>query len=96
MDRTKKYFSLNQQWPDLRDGIRTHIKVCNACQINKKQDFKCGKLTAKKAEVIPWERLLVDLIGSYKIRREGRDEPLIIKYLNNNGKSTSEFNIRNN
>ena len=30
-----------------------------------------GKLPAKEAEYIPWDRLLVDLIGSYKIRIEG-------------------------
>ena len=43
--------------------------------------FKYRKLNAKKAEAIPWNKLFVDLIGPYKIRREGRDAPLIIKAL---------------
>ena len=32
-------------------------------------------------EAIPWERLAVYLIGSYKIRREGNGDPLILKAL---------------
>ena len=30
-------------------------------------------------EAIPWDRLLVYLIGPYKIKREGNDESLILK-----------------
>ena len=33
----------------------------------------------KKAEAIPWDRLPVDLIDPYKIRREGHEDPLILK-----------------
>ena len=40
-----------------------------------------GKLTAKKAEAIPWARLLVDLIGPYKNKIEGHYDPLILKIL---------------
>ena len=32
-------------------------------------------------ENILWDRLLVDIIGLYKIKREGWDYPLILKYL---------------
>ena len=50
-------------WPNLRDNIRTHIKVCNNCQKNKKQNSKYGKLPGKEAESIPWDILSVGLIG---------------------------------
>ena len=33
-------------------------------------------------EAIPWDRLLVDLISTYKISIEGKDDPLILKYFN--------------
>ena len=69
MDRNATNFSLHYCWPDLRDNIRTHIKVCKTCQRNKKQNLKYGKLTAKKAEAIPRYILSVDIIGPYKIRR---------------------------
>ena len=36
-------------WTNLRDNIRTNIKVCNTCQKNKKQTLKYGKFTDKKA-----------------------------------------------
>ena len=48
---------------------------------NKKQNLKYGKLPAKEAEAIPWERLLVDLIIPYKIRIGGHDNLLILKAL---------------
>ena len=68
-------------WPHLREDIRTHINVCNNCQKNKKQNLEYGKFSVKEAEAITWDRLSVDLIGSYKIIREGRDDPLILRAL---------------
>ena len=43
--------------------------------------MKYEKLPAKEAEAIPWDTLSVDLIGLYKIRGEGNEEPLILKLL---------------
>ena len=45
----------------------------------RKRQFKYGKLTVKKAEAIPWDRLLVDLIGPYITIREGHDETIILQ-----------------
>ena len=53
-------------WNQLRDYICTYIKVCTICQKNKKKNLKYGKLPAKEAEAIPWDILLVDIIGLYK------------------------------
>ena len=39
---------------------------------------KYGKLPANLTEEIPWNKLCVDLIDPYKIRRKGK-EPLILK-----------------
>ena len=61
------------------DNIRTHIKFYKSCHKNKKQNLKYVELPTKEAEAIPWDRLSVDLIGPYKIRIEGRDDPLILK-----------------
>ena len=46
-----------------------------------RKKLKYGKLTAKKAEAIPCYRLLVDIIGPYTVRREGHDDPIILKAL---------------
>ena len=48
---------------------------------NNNQNLKYGKLPAKEAEAIPWDRLSVDLIGQYKMRIKGHDDPLILKAL---------------
>ena len=44
-------------------------------------------------EAIPWDRLLVDLIGPHKIRREGNDKPLILKSLTKIDPETIWFEI---
>ena len=68
-EQTSSTISQQYYWPHLRGDICTHIKVCNICQKNKKQNLKYVKLPAKEAEAIPWDRLSVDLVGPYKIRR---------------------------
>ena len=65
--RTEATSSQNNYWPQLRDNIRTHIKVCNTCKKNMKKTLKYGKLPANEAEIIPGKRLLVDIIGPYKL-----------------------------
>ena len=51
---------------------------CDVCQRKKRSTTKYGNFLAKLAEEIPRNKLCVDLIGSYKIRRKRRD-PLILK-----------------
>ena len=47
----------------------------------RKQNLKYGKLTAKKAEAIPWDILLVDLICPYEVTREGPGETITLEAL---------------
>ena len=68
MDRTEDTISQHFCWTYLRKEILTNIKVFKTCQENKKQN-KYGHSAAKEEEAIPWGRLLVTLIVSYKIRR---------------------------
>ena len=81
MNRTEATIIQHYYWPHLRDDIHTHIKFCKTCHKQKKQKFKYGKLPAKESDAIPWDRLLVYLIDLYKIKREGHDEPIILKSL---------------
>ena len=93
MDRTEAAISQHYYWNKLRDDIRTHIKVCNTCHKNKKQNFKYEKLPAKEAEAIPWDRLSVDLIDPYTIIREGYNYPLTLKTLTMIDPETGWFGI---
>ena len=79
MDRTKTTISQHYSWTNPRDDTRTHLKVCNTCNRNKKQNVKYIKLIANKGEAIQQDRLSVYLIGPHKVRREGHEDPLILK-----------------
>ena len=79
MELTEATVSQHYYWTNLRNNMRTHIKVCNTCHKNKKQNLKYGKLPAKEAEAIPLEILSVYLIRPYTIRREGHEYPLTLK-----------------
>ena len=55
----------------MRQQVHEQIKRCHVCQVNKKQTKKYGHLPAKEAEFEPWDKLCVDLIGPYTIKRKG-------------------------
>ena len=54
-------------WPKMRDHITNYVKQCPLCQRTKQRKRRYGLLPLKEAEVIPWDRLCVNLIGPYKI-----------------------------
>ena len=51
------------------------------CNKNNKQILTYGHLHDKEAETIQQDILSLNLIGLYKIRIEGHDDPLILKAL---------------
>ena len=52
---------------------------CDTCKRIKLLNKKYGKLTAKLAEEIPWNKLCVYLIGPSVIRRRNKKENLHLK-----------------
>ena len=63
----------------IRDAVRKEVKNCDTCQGTKWSNIKYGKLPAKLSEEIPWNKLFVDLIGTYVIWRKGQREILHLK-----------------
>ena len=55
----------------MRKTVRSHIKNCQSCQINKKQSTKYEKLPTKLVVTAPWEALYVHLIGPHTMK--GKD-----------------------
>ena len=55
-------------WPHLREHVYEHCRTCDKCQLSKKQRKKYGHVPPKDAEVTPWKRVNIDLIGPYKIK----------------------------
>jgi putative transposase len=78
INRTEETISQHFYWKNMRDQITRDVSTCGVCQKQKKQRKKYGLLPEKKAEFQPWERLCVDLIGPYKIKKnkKGRGRTL--------------------
>ena len=55
-------------WKSMRHTIRSYVKKCKSCQINKRRKLKYGKLPSKLVVTTPWEALCVDLIGPYTLK----------------------------
>ena len=66
---------LSMYWKGLRMTVQSHVKKCHSCQVNKRRQFKYGKLPTKLAITTPWEALCVDVIGPYTLR--GTDKIVI-------------------
>ena len=56
-------------WPSLSADVKGFVKSCKTCQKCKKsRAAKCGKLPARLADTVPWERANVDLIGPWTVK----------------------------
>ena len=74
INRTEETIGQHLWWPKMRDHITNYVKICPLCQRNKRRQKKYGLLPPKLAEATPWDKLCVDLIGPYKIRRKGKED----------------------
>ena len=54
-------------WPGVGEAVLKEVKKGDTCQRTKLSTTKYGKVTAKLAEKITWNKLYVYLIGPYKI-----------------------------
>ena len=63
---------LHFTWPNLDKQVENYCKRCSICQRTKKTKKKYGHLPPKKAEVIPWNMLCIDLIGPYTVKEVGK------------------------
>ena len=74
INRTEETISQHLYWPKMRDQITTYVQTCPTCQRSKRQAKKYGWLIPKEAEAKPWDKMCIDLIGPYKIRRKGTQD----------------------
>jgi hypothetical protein len=57
----------------MRSTVRSYVKNCRSCQVNKRRSQKYGKLPTKLANITPWEAVCVDLIGLGPYTLRGKD-----------------------
>jgi transposase InsO family protein/exonuclease VII small subunit len=92
INRTEETIGQHLWWPKMRDQITKHVQVCPTCQRNKRKVKKYGWLPPKEAEAEPWDKMCIDLIGPYKIRRKGRKD-LVCKCVTMIDPATGWFEI---
>ena len=54
-------------WKGMRHTVRSYVKSCRSCQINKRHSQKYGHVPPKLVITTPWKALCVDLIGPYTL-----------------------------
>jgi hypothetical protein len=62
-------------WKGMHTTIRSLMKSCRPCQINKRRSRRYGHIPPKTDITHPWECLCVDLIGPYTLK--GKDNSQI-------------------
>jgi hypothetical protein len=67
--RLEETMNTAMYWKGMRTTIRSLVKSCKSCQVNKRRSQKYGHLPPKTVYTIPWECLCVDLIGPYTLNR---------------------------
>ena len=72
MDRTEAMIHQHLYWPNIRNSVQTEVSNCDTFQRTKRSHNKYGKLPTKLDEEIPWNKIYVDIIGTYIIRRKGK------------------------
>jgi hypothetical protein len=72
INRTEESIGQHLWWPKMRSQITRYVQICPTCQRNKRKVKKYGWLPPKEAETKPWDKMCIDLIGPYKIRRKDK------------------------
>lgn len=77
INRTEETIKQHFWWQSLRDDVQSICSRCNVCQVTKKSTKHYGHLPEKEAEAQPWDKLCVDLVGPYIIKRKAK-QPLTL------------------
>ncbi len=94
INRTEETIGQHFWWPKMRDQITRSVATCENCQRNKRRHKKYGHLPPKEAEAEPWDKLCIDLIGPYKIRRKGKQKDLVCRCVTMIDPATGWFEIK--
>ena len=92
INRTEETIAQYLWWPNMRPHITKFVKACPTCQRNKRKQKKYGTLPPKEAEATPWDKMCIDLIGPYKIRRKNKPD-LVCKCVTMIDPATGWFEI---
>ena len=74
--------------------VEDHVKKCHVCQTRKKTSLKYALVPEKSAEAVPWDKLCVDLVGPYTIKRKGKNKKLTLWAVTMIDPATGWFEIK--
>jgi hypothetical protein len=74
INRTEATITQYLFWHKMRDQITNYAHACPTCQRNKHKAKKYGHLPPKEAEVTPWDKMSINLIGPCTIRRKENND----------------------
>ena len=66
-------------WPNIRDAVRKEVTNGDTCRCKKIPNKTYGELPAKEAGEMPRNKICVDIIGPYVLRRKFKKENLHLK-----------------
>ncbi len=94
INRTELTIRQHFTFKNLSDTMLKVCGTCPICQRTKKSNKQYGHLPDKEAEVIPWEKLCVDLIGPYSINNKTNNQILRLWCQTMIDPATSWFEIK--
>ena len=73
ISRTESTIRQHYTFRNLSQMVKDHVRKCPTCQTCKKSPGqKYVHVPVKTAEAEPWDKLCVDLIGPYSVKRKGK------------------------
>ena len=75
--RTEQTINHHFTWTNLRQTVHQVCSTCPTCQHTKTTSKKYGHLPPKVAEIKPWEKLCVDLIGPYTLKKDDKGKAIL-------------------
>jgi hypothetical protein len=73
MTRSHGTILTNFHHPRLKAQTEQRVANCDACQRNEAIGPGCGELPERDAQLLPWNKVAVDLIGPWKISTNGQE-----------------------
>ena len=73
VNRTEETIRQHFWWKGLRTTVQNKLRKCGTCQKFKKTNVQYGHLPPKQAEDVPWQRLCVDLIGPWTMKKKQKE-----------------------
>ena len=92
--RTEATIKQHFTWKKAKEMVHDICSKCPTCQRTKKSTIKYGILPPKVAEINPWEKLCVDMIGPYTIRNSQTGNELTLQCVTMIDPATGWFELQ--